>query len=63
MIKSVETIVAKEKGDSARLMDFGMKLSEYCGIPNALFFALAPSLFMTALESVSAFKADKGRSK
>ena len=49
-------IVNEGKGDEAKFLGFGMKLSEFCGMPNALFLVLAPDLFTKALESLSALK-------
>jgi len=52
-------IVNKKTDDSVKLFDFGRKLSDYCGLPSALFLVTAPSLFKTALDTVSVLKADK----
>jgi len=49
-------IVNEAKGDNAKFTGFGMKLSEFCGMPHALFLVLAPDLFTKALESVSKLK-------
>ncbi len=49
-------IVNKEKGDEAKFLGFGMKLSEFCGMPDALFLILAPDLFTKALESLVRLK-------
>ena len=52
-------IVNERKGDSAKFLGFGMKLSEYCEIASPLFLLLVPDLFTKALELVSGLKADK----
>lgn len=52
-------IVNEQKDDSGRWLFWGMKLSEYCEMPNALFLALVPRLFTTALELVSVFRAER----
>jgi len=49
-------IVNEEKGDEAKFLGFGMKLSEFCGMPDALFLVLAPDLFTKALESLVRLK-------
>lgn len=49
-------IVNEGKGDEAKFLGFGMKLSEFCGMPDALFLVLAPDLFTKAGESLLAFK-------
>ncbi len=49
-------IVNETKGDNAKFTGFGMKLSEFCGMPNALFLVLAPDLFTKALESLTTLK-------
>ena len=49
-------IVNEGKGDYAKFSGFGMKLSEFCGIPDALFLVLAPDLFTKAGESLERFK-------
>ena len=56
-------IVNEQSSDSAKLVGFGMKLSEYCEIHNAFLPLIVPDLFMTALELVSMFKDDKRKSK
>ena len=56
-------IVNEQKDDSAKLFDFGMKVSEYCGIPYLHFAILVPNLFTTAMKTVFVLKGDKGRSK
>lgn len=56
-------ITNEQSSDSAKLLGFGMKLSEYCGIHNAFLPLIVPDLFMTALELVSIFKDDKRKSK
>lgn len=46
-------IVNEAKGDSAKFLGFGMKLSEFCSdIPWTIFLVLAPDLFTKALEFV-----------
>ena len=45
-------IVNEGKGDYAMFSGFGMKLSEYCGMPDVLFLVLAPDLFTKAGESL-----------
>ena len=45
-------IVNETKGDNAKFTGFGMKLSEFSGMPHALFLVLAPDLFTKALESL-----------
>lgn len=52
-------IVNEQRSESAKLMGFGMKLSEYCEINNAILLLLVPDLLMKALELVSVFK-DRG---
>lgn len=52
-----------QKDYSAMLHDFAKKLSEYCGVGYLHFAILTPSLFTTALQTVSVLKADKRRSK
>ncbi len=49
-------IVNETKGDKAKFLGFGMKLSEFCGMPDALFLVLAPDLFTKALESLVRLK-------
>lgn len=56
-------IVNEQKDDSAKLFNFGMKVSEYCGIPYLFFDILVPNLFITAMKTVSVLKGDKRRSK
>jgi hypothetical protein len=56
-------IVNEQKDDSAKLHNFAKKLSEYCGIGYHFFAILVPSLFKTALDTVSILKSNKGRSK
>lgn len=56
-------IVNEQKDDSAKLHNFAKKLSEYCGIGYLYFAILVPSLFKTALDTVSVLKTDKRRSK
>lgn len=56
-------IVNEQKDDSAKLHNFAKKLSEYCGVGYLHFAILTPSLFTTALQTVSVLKADKRRSK
>jgi hypothetical protein len=52
-------IVNEHKDNSAKFFDFSMRLEEYSGVPTVHFFGLIPSLFLTALKSVSALKVDK----
>jgi hypothetical protein len=56
-------ITNEQKDDSAKLHSFAVKLSEYCGGGYLHFAIVAPSLFKTALDTVSVLKADKTRSK
>jgi len=49
-------IIYENKGDKAKYAAFGMKLSEYCDIPNVHFLVIIPSLFTIALETVSKLK-------
>lgn len=56
-------IVNEQKDDSAKLHSFAAKLSEYCGVGYLHFAILVPSLFKTALDTVSVLKADKRRPK
>jgi hypothetical protein len=56
-------IINEQKDDSAKLHNFAKKLSEYCGVGYLHFAILAPSLFTTALDTVSILKSNKGRSK
>jgi hypothetical protein len=56
-------IVNEQKDDSAKLHNFAKKLSEYCVIGYLYFAILVPSLFKTALDTVSVLKTDKRRSK
>jgi hypothetical protein len=56
-------IVNEQKDDSATLHNFAKKLSEYCGVGYHFFAILVPSLFKTALDTVSVLKSDKRRSK
>ena len=56
-------IVNERKGDSAKFMGFGMKLSEYCEIANPVLLLLAPKLFTEALQVVSAMEAQNRRSE
>lgn len=56
--------IAKEleqKDYSAMLHSFASKLSEYCEIGYVSLAILAPSLFKTAMDTVSVLKADKRR--
>ena len=55
--------VNEQKDDSAKLHNFAKKLSEYCEIGYISLAILAPSLFKTAMDTVSVLKADKRRSK
>jgi hypothetical protein len=50
----------EQKDYSAMLHDFANKLSEYCGVGYLHFATLAPSLFTTALQTVSVFRAKLG---
>jgi len=52
-------IVTEAKGDTAMFTGFGMKLSEFCGMPNVLFLVLAPELFTKALEAVLSFRRER----
>jgi len=47
-------IVNENKGNNAKFLDFGKKLSEFCGMPGAslLFSLLAAELFTKVMESV-----------
>ena len=56
-------IANEQKDDSAKLHSFAVKLSEYCGVGWFHFAVLAPSLFKTALDTVSVLEADKERLK
>jgi len=51
-------IVNEEKDDSAKLHNFAEKLSEYCGVGYVSFAILVPSLFKTALDTVSVLRAE-----
>jgi hypothetical protein len=51
----------EQKDYSAMLHVFAGKLSEYCGVAYLHFAILVPSLFKTALDTVSVLKADKRR--
>lgn len=53
----------EQKDYSAMLHDFAKKLSEYCGVGYISFAILVPSLFKTALDTVSVLNSDKRRSK
>lgn len=53
----------EQKDYSAMLHSFASKLSEYCEIGYLFLAILAPSLFKTAMDTVSVLKADKRRSK
>jgi len=53
---SYAQIVNEEKDDKAKFLGFGMKLSEFCDMPDALFLVLAPDLFTKALESLVRLK-------
>jgi len=53
----------EQKDYSAMLHDFAKKLSEHCGIGYLSSAILVPSLFTTALRTVSVLKADRRRSK
>lgn len=48
-------IVNEHKSDSAKFLNFGAKLSQYCDLPSPLFLVVTPSLFTKALELVSKF--------
>jgi len=54
-------IVNEQQDDSAKLHRFAKKLSAYCGTPYFHFVILAPSLFTTALKTISALATDKRR--
>ena len=49
----------EQKDLSLMVSDFAMKLSEYCGLRYLSSTILLPSLFKTALDTVSVLKADK----
>ena len=49
-------IVNETKDDKAKFLGFGMKLSEFCGMSQALFLVLAPDLFTKSLESLVRLK-------
>ena len=49
-------IINEVKGDNAKFTGFGMKLSEFCGMPHAFFLVLAPALFTKAGESLESLK-------
>jgi len=53
----------EQKDYSAMLHSFASKLSEYCEIGYLCLAILAPSLFKTAMDTVSVLKSGKGRSK
>jgi hypothetical protein len=53
----------EQKDYSVMLHDFAKKLSEYCGVGYISFAILAPSLFKTALDTISVLKSDKRRSR
>ena len=46
-------IVSEAKGDNAKFIGFGMKLSEFCDMPSVFFLVIAPNLFTQALETIS----------
>lgn len=52
-------IVNEQEDDSAKLHSFARKLSEYCGVGYLGLAILVPSLFKTALDTVSVLKSDK----
>jgi len=52
-------IVNEERGDSAKLLGFGMKVSEYCEIQSATLILLVPELLRMAMMLVSTFKAEE----
>ena len=52
-------IVNEEKGDSAKLMGFGMKMLEYCETQSSTLLFLTPELFSKAMALVSIFKAEE----
>ena len=52
-------IVNEERGDYAKLWDFGMKVSEYCEIQSATLHFSVPELFRKAMVLVSIFKAEE----
>jgi len=56
-------IVNEQKDYSVILHEFAKRLSEYCEIGYLYFAILVPSLFKTALDTVSVLKADKRRSR
>jgi hypothetical protein len=49
-------IVNEQKDDSAKLHNFAKKLSEYCEVGYLSFAILVPSLFKTALDTISILK-------
>lgn len=53
----------EQKDLSLMVSHFAMKLSEYCGLRYLSSTILLPSLFKTALDTVSVLKADKTRLK
>lgn len=53
----------EQKDYSVMLHDFAKKLSEYCGVGYISFAILVPSLFKTALDTISVLKSDKRKSK
>lgn len=56
--------IANERvDDSAKLHGFAGKLSEYCGVGYFHFAILVPSLFKTALDTISVLKAGKREPK
>lgn len=52
-------IVNEERGDSGKLMGFGMKMSEYCETQSATLLFLAPELFEKAMALVYIFEAEE----
>ena len=53
----------EQKDYSVMLHDFAKKLSEYCGVGYISFAILVPSLFKTALDTISVLKSDKRKSR
>jgi len=56
-------IVNEKIDDAAKFFHFSEKISDYCGLHSPPFFVLAPSLFKTAMNTVSVLEVDKRRLK
>jgi hypothetical protein len=56
-------IVNETKGDNAIFVDFGIKLSEFCDMPDTPFLTLAPRLFTQALESLATLESVQSKFK